>query len=83
MKNRICFVAILCFFCVFVWSNQAISWMNFAFNQAYPNLSQSLKKIDDFKEYDNKRSVWSYKAVFYIDVNALREDVNSNLEKSF
>lgn len=67
----------------FALSNQAISWMNFAFNQAYPKISQSLKKIEDFKEYDNKRSLWKYKAIFCIDKNALDEDVKSNLEKSF
>lgn len=65
----------------FILPTQANSWMNFAFNQAYPNMSQTLKKIADYKEYDNETKEWKYSAVFCVDENAMKKDIAINCEK--
>lgn len=66
----------------FILNEKGSLWLSLAFQEAYPNLYNSIRKIDDYKIFNPQKNEWNYFVVYEYDENELKKSVEKTMEFS-
>jgi hypothetical protein len=64
----------------FVLPEKGSLWVRLAFQEAYPELSKSFRKVAGYKTYNKKTGNYQYLAVYVYDLAALKKEVKEGMK---